>query len=199
MLALLLTFAIFAQGHDGDGSGSAGVDRPRLLVRGTVELSAGEANAAAESLVADRARGLLAERGRATLGQSAPVWLPSFSREQLLRRWLAGVDGRETLRVVDRTQVEHDHGGLGTSYRTELFVEPDGKRLATHLSRLRRQVAVGARVFAIKCGGIVGFWVLLAAVVGWVDRLSRGYMTWRLRVLGLIAGSALPAVVLLLV
>ncbi|MEZ5965180.1 MAG: hypothetical protein R3F56_15205 [Planctomycetota bacterium] len=168
-------------------------------MRGTVELSSGEADLAADALVAERGRGLLSARGRAQLEDSCPTWLPEFCREQVLARWLRATDGAGVLRVVDRVQTEHDHGALGTSYRTELTVRPDAGRIERSLGSLRHQVTVGAKRFAVKCAGIVGFWVLLALVVGWLDRLSRGYMTWRLRLLGAIAGTALPAVVLLLV
>lgn len=202
MLAFLLTVALIAQGPGGgefaiaSGFDSASVG---LVVRGTVELSPGEADLSAQALATERARALLADRGRAVLAESCPAWLPVFCREQMLRRWLGGADPSQAVRIVDRRQAEHDHGGLGTSYRTELVVAPDGRSVSRLLSSLRRQIAAGSRLFAVKCASIVGFWLLLAAAIGWLDRLSRGYMTWRLRLLGAIAGSALPALVLLLV
>ena len=44
-------------------------------------------------------------------------------------------------------------------------------------------------------GGAVAFaWATLALAVGWFDRLSRGYMTGRLRLLGVLLGVAVPAI-----
>lgn len=203
MLNLLLTLACLAQDHHpGDGHGLAGLGGASavpLVVRGTVELSAGEADAAASALLGDRARVLLSERGRSLMAQLAPVWLPEFSREQTLARWLTAIEPEGALRVIDRERAEHDHGHLGTSYRTALIVEADREQLGKHMSRLRRQIPRAADTFALKCAGIAGFWTVLALAISWLDRLSRGYMTWRLRFLGLIAGSAAPALLLFLV
>jgi hypothetical protein len=202
MLALLLTLTCCAQGPYGGEACTSGAESARhsgWTVRGTVELSPAEADAAAESLLAERARGLLAERGSAVVDAAAPAWLPSFTRRQILHRWLTGIDNGQMLRVVEHGRVQHDHGGLGSSFRTELVVEPEPEHIGRSLSRLRRQVPAAAEVFAVKCGGILAFWVVLAAAIAWLDRLSRGYMTWRLRLLGLVAGSTLPAAVLLLV
>jgi len=202
MLAYLMTLALVAQGP----SWGEECDRRQpvnatsgLVVRGTVELSPGEADLAAEASVAEKARALLTEQGRAVLADTCPFWLPPFYQRQLLQRWLGAADGGAALQVVDRVQEEHDHGGLGRSYRTELTVKPDPRRLGQLLGSLRRMASTGARVFAVKCAGIVAFWLVLATVIAWLDRLSRGYMTWRLRFLGATAGTVLPAVVLLLI
>ena len=42
------------------------------------------------------------------------------------------------------------------------------------------------------------FWLVLAFGYAWLDRLSRGYMTGRLRLLGVLSGVAVPIVVLCL-
>ncbi len=203
MLTSLLIIVCFVQGpQSAEGSGRLLVDAPGpapLSVRGSVELTPAAADAAAGTLVEERARTLLEDRGRGLMARVAPCWFPAFCRDQLLRRWLLGCDPETALRVIDRERVEHDHGSLGTSYRTALVVESDEQTLGKHLSRLRRQIPRAAETFAVKCGAIAGFWALLGIVIGWLDRLSRGYMTWRLRLLGLIAGSAAPAVALFLV
>ena len=203
MLTSLLIIICFAQGpQSAEGPGPFPIDAPGpapLVVRGTVELTPAAADAAAVALVEERARNLLEDRGRGLMARVAPCWLPSFCRDQVLRRWLVGCDPETTLRVVDRQRLDHDHGSLGTSYRTALVVESDEQTLGKHLSRLRRQVPRAAETFAIKCGAIAGFWALLGLAIGWLDRLSRGYMTWRLRMLGLLAGSVAPGVALFLV
>lgn len=171
---------------------------PRIL-RGSVELSPAGADAAARALLEEQARLLMEERGRTMMARVAPIWFPDFCRDQVVRRWLATSDADASLRIIDQERVEHDHGSLGTSYRTALAVEADDQALGKDLSRLRRQIPRAVEAFAVKCGGIAGFWALLALAVGWLDRLSRGYMTWRLRLLGLMAGLAGPTLVLFLV
>lgn len=203
MITLLLTLACCVQRPDAGertGADCPGEERPAaLVVRGTVELSAGEADAAATALLGERARHVLEEQGRVLMAAAAPMWLPGFCREQVLRRWLGSTDATQMLRVVDRERDTRNHGSLGTSYRTALLVEADQHRLGNHLARLRRQIPRAADTFALKCAGIAGFWAVLALAIGWLDRLSRGYMTWRLRLLGLLAGSAAPTVALFLV
>lgn len=206
MLALLMTLTCLAQAAQAptdlgasSAVGTVSSQASGVVVRGTVELSVGEADAAAEAMVADRARDLLAEQGRSLLASASPFWFPHFSRQQVLQSWLAGIDGRDAVRVVGREQQRHDHGALGTSYRTELVVQPDRHRVSDLLSKLRRQIPRSAHAFALKCAGILVYWLLLAGVVAWLDRLSRGYMTWRLRFIGLIAGSVLPVLLLILV
>jgi hypothetical protein len=181
-----------------DPSARVGTTAP-IVVRGTVELSAAAADAAAATVCDERARQLLEEQGRAVLDRFAPVWLPGFCREQVLRRWLAGTEAQAAIRVVDRERVEHDHGSLGVSYRTALTVETDLKHVTKELARLQRHVPRAAEGFAVKCGAVAGFWALLGLLISWLDRLSRGYMTWRLRLIGLFLGAAAPALALFLV
>ncbi|HLU37954.1 MAG TPA: hypothetical protein VK081_01125 [Planctomycetota bacterium] len=196
MLDLILTVVCLAQGHPGD-AGALREPAAPMVVRGTVELSAAEADAAAAAFAAQQAREFFAARGREVVGQVAPFWLPDFCRDLLVQRWLGGFDPQAALRIVERERSTHDHGGLGTSYRTTLVVEHDERQVGKQLGRLRRQVPTAARSFAVKCAGIAGFWAVLAFAVAWLDRLSRGYMTWRLRLLGLLAGSVVPGVLLL--
>ena len=53
------------------------------------------------------------------------------------------------------------------------------------------------RTTVVKYGGIAVGWTALAVLLGWIDRLSRGYMTWRLRLVGLLGGLAVPTVLFL--
>ena len=65
--------------------------------------------------------------------------------------------------------------------------ERSEQRLRSELRRLEKSTAY-------KFGGIAAGWTLLAVALAWVDRLSRGYMTGRLRAVGLLAALAMPAV-----
>ncbi len=63
--------------------------------------------------------------------------------------------------------------------------------------QLRHEMKRLERVTAIKYGGIAASWVVLVVVLGWIDRLSRGYMTGRLRLVGLLGATAVPAIAFL--
>jgi len=46
----------------------------------------------------------------------------------------------------------------------------------------------------VWCGGTVILWAALALLCGWLDRLTRGYMSGRLRLLFSGVGLGLPAI-----
>ena len=48
-----------------------------------------------------------------------------------------------------------------------------------------------------KVGGMTVTWVFLALLLSWMDRLSRGYMTGRLRAIGVLGGLLMPAALFL--
>ncbi len=200
MIALLLTLSLtipcqLTQVGPGQHLPAAPAD---VTIRGTVELSPAAADTAAMSLATERVRELALTEATGLVDRAAPFWLPSFTREQIVRRWLGQFDPAQGVRVLERSVDAHDHGGLGTSYRTTLRVASDERALDAAMARLRRAVPRAAEFFAIKCAGVIGFWLVLGVVLAWIDRLSRGYMTWRLRAIGAIAGVTLPAVVLLI-
>lgn len=95
------------------------------------------------------------------------------------------------LRVLDRDLLVRDHG-FGRSYQAFLLLEkvnPNSARLSDTLSnRLQSE----QERFVLNCGGVVGWWGLLALIVLWIDRLTRGYMTGRLYVLGTSLGLVVP-------
>ena len=63
--------------------------------------------------------------------------------------------------------------------------------------RLRRVLSQLERGTAVRLGGVAASWTLLIVLLGWLDRLSRGYMTGRLRLVGLLGGVIVPVVAFL--
>ena len=86
-----------------------------------------------------------------------------------------------------------------------LFERPERDRSA--LATLRRIIGerrLRASLVALR-GQAIAFllvtsfwWGLLAFLVGWLDRLSRGYMTARLSAIGVALGLSIPSLAFLL-
>jgi hypothetical protein len=193
MLSLLALLALSAQRATAEVVASPSV--APTTVRGTVELSEREADAAAWQQLLERVAGDVRSRAARITVNGAPAWLPEFCRDQVVDGWIAGLDLRQCVRITERVREPRDHGSLGWSFRTTLTAEVDDRRLDQALAGLARKLRGAARGFLSKCAGIVGSWLCLAALVAWLDRQSRGYMTGRLRVLAACAGVLVPCVV----
>jgi hypothetical protein len=177
-----------------------GSDRntPELVaVRGDTELS----SAAAFESARVRAEDMLRERwqGRADRIATAmrPVWLPSVLYEQAARRWLYGLPLERNLKILDREDREREHD-LGTSWQTTLWVAEDPRGVADGERAFRGELKRVEQRTLARAGITMGFWVALGLALAWVDRLSRGYMTGRLRLLGILLATAVPAILFLL-
>ena len=70
------------------------------------------------------------------------------------------------------------------------MIERGEQRLRAELRKLERSTAV-------KAGGVAAGWVFLALLLSWLDRLSRGYMTGRLRTIGVLGGLLMPTALFL--
>ncbi len=173
-------------------------DPTPVTVVGTVELTPGAAMASARAAAADEFAWELERRGRAILERTQPGWLPDFVAEAQVRRWLRNVRPEAGLRVVDAETRAHDHGDF-LSYQTSLAVVQDERWTGVALGQLRGTIRESARRFVFTCGGAVGLWSLLALLYAWFDRISRGYMSWRLRILFGGMGLVLPGIALVLV
>lgn len=184
-------WASAASREHSDGAGDG------MVVSGTPELSRNESLQAAHGQARRELLGRLEARARLLSAESAPGWLPGFVRSRIVERWLRGQANNNLLHVKDQTCLVRDHG-FGNSYQTTLLVEEDVRGVQRSLQTLQLRLMEGSRVFAFACGGLALFWSFLALVQGWFDRLTRGYMTWRLRVItGAIAAA--PLALLLLV
>ena len=114
-----------------------------------------------------------------------------------VQRWIGDLPLERSLRLVDREDRERTHE-FGNSYQTTLWIAEEPRLLEQSERALRHQLRQLERTTAMKYGGIAGGWVLLGVLLGWIDRLSRGYMTGRLRCVGALGAIAIPAVAFLL-
>jgi hypothetical protein len=167
-----------------------------VAVRGDAELSPAAAFASAQSRVEAHVRGLWLGRAERAVHNQRPFWLPAFLTEATVRRWLADLRAENLVQLVDREDREREHE-FGSSYQTTLWVAEDARAVTKGEQRLRGELRRLERTTAIKYGGIAVSWTMLALLIGWLDRLSRGYMTGRLRLVGLLGGLAVPAIAFL--
>ncbi len=167
-----------------------------VAVRGEAELSPASAFASARTLVDAHVRTVWRERTERAVSLQRPFWLPELLTDEAMRRWLADLPIEQMVQVVDREDREREHE-FGSSYQTTLWVAEDAKQLQRGEQRLRSELKRLERTTAYKFGGIAAGWTILLVMLGWLDRLSRGYMTGRLRLAGLLGGVAVPAVAFL--
>lgn len=164
-----------------------------VAVRGDAELSPGAAFASARDRMVAHVRDAWAQRASRLATAERPLWLPTAVVDATVRRWLDALPVDEYARVVDREDRARDHG-FGQSHQTTLWVFEEPAALQRGESQLRRAVDDAARSIAVRGGAVAFAWAWLAVGVGWFDRLSRGYMTGRLRLLGVLLGVAVPAI-----
>jgi hypothetical protein len=196
MLVLMLSMLALAQ----EPSPAAAVAEPSLdvvAVTGTPELDAAAAYRAALTAAEARQQASLRERAEQVAAEWRPFWMPPVFVEQAIARFLAAPQREASVRIVDRTDRRREHE-FGSSFQTTLWVREDAVA-AGKVDREVRQALTQLRWRTLAmAGGTVVFWAVLALVLSWVDRLSRGYMTGRLGVVGVLLGSAVPAVAFVL-
>ena len=168
-----------------------------VVVRGDAELSPAEALVSAKRKAEEHVRDLWQDRAEQAFSGRRPFWLPDLLAREAMRRWLAELPIEQMATYVDREDRQREHE-FGSSYQTTLWVAEEPRLVANSERLLRRATQQLERVTAVKFGGIVAGWAVLVVVIGWLDRLSRGYMTGRLRLLGLLGGVAFPALAFLL-
>ncbi len=191
MLAALIATAVLGTApQEPDPFASA------IAVRGEAELSPAEAYASASQRAEDHLRTLWEHRVERAAELRRPFWLPRILVEDRVDRWLADLPTGRLVRVVDREDKERVHE-FGNSYQTTLWVAEEPSMVEAGRERLRAVLRGLEQTTAVRYGGIVAGWALLAMVLGWIDRLSRGYMTGRLRLLGLACGVSFPVIAFL--
>ncbi len=168
-----------------------------VVVSGDPELSRDEALAVARTRARDEIVESVRARGLDRLHKQREFWVPGFLQAKVLDKWVASLDVEDHVRVLDKRFEIRDHG-FGQSYQAHLLLEEDRRESKSALRSLDRRFRRGVKVFLTKCGGTVLLWGFFALLYVWVDRLSRGYMTWRLRVLFSGLGISLPTVAFLL-
>lgn len=196
MLATLLTAVSMLQDPLAVAS-SASSPQAVVEVRGAIELDAAAAFASAREAVVDHAQRLWQERAARLAAQQLPGYMPDLFVQQALQRFLQQAGVERTVQLVGRDDREREHE-FGSSWQTTLWVAEDPRAVAACERLLRANLRRAEREVLWKSGGTVVFWAVLGIALGWLDRLSRGYMTGRLRLLGLVLGAAVPAVAFLL-
>lgn len=178
------------------GPGPAELTAAAVAVRGDAELSPAAALASAEARVDEHVRAVWQERAERAVERQRPFWVPDLLVQAPLRRWLADLPVEQLVRRVDREDREREHE-FGNSYQTTLWIAEEPRAVQRGERSLRSELRRLERCTAVKYGGIAAGWVVLAVALGWLDRLSRGYMTGRLRAIGVLAGLAMPAIAFL--
>ena len=192
MLAVMLLVSL-TQGPQGESGAAASAG---FVVEGSLELTRAEAEAAALRAAHDEVRLRNTEFGQEVAGRCAPFWLPGFVVDREVASWTEQAGVRD-LRVLERA-TEVRRYSYGDAYQTTLRVAAgNGAEVSGGGTGLERRLHSVGKEFLVKCGGVAAWWGLLALLSSWLDRLSRGYMTWRLRLLALgLAIAALPVVLL---
>lgn len=193
MLALLLATCLASPAPQSP----AGLAVAAVAVRGDAELDPAAALASAEARVDEHVRQLWQDRAGRMARRLRPFWLPESLVEHAVDRWLSDLSAGELVRRVDREDKERVHE-FGNSYQTTLWVAEDRAEVERGERRLHRELRRLEQTTAVKAGGVAGGWLALALLLGWIDRLSRGYMTGRLRLIGLLAGVSLPVALFVL-
>ena len=171
----------------GGGGGTAA-----SAVCGAAELTPVAAYDSARQRATQQVRDRWQQRAEATFVAERPFWLPEFVARERVRTIVRDLPLEPLCLVVDREDRERQHE-FGSSWQTTLWVAED-PQLAQRLERdLRSCQRALERSTLRRFGVTVVGWALLALGVGWFDRLTRGYATGRLRLLGFLLGSALPA------
>lgn len=190
MLATLMILAVSAQGQ-GPMAWQEGPAATAFEVKGETELSPAAAMNSAEMAAREFCQGAWQDRAAALAGSWQAAWMPAFLAREIVRRAMREVDPGHVFTVVDRRDRVREHE-FGNSYQTSLWLAPDHRRTAQAEQRLRSALRRGERTTLLKLGGTAALWGLLAFLGMWLDRLSRGYMTGRLWLLGILLGGAVP-------
>ncbi|MCK5944833.1 MAG: hypothetical protein KAI24_22790 [Planctomycetes bacterium] len=167
-----------------------------VAVRGDTELSPAEALASAEARVDEHIRRVWRDRAQRAAERHRPFWMPELLTEGAVQSWLADLPVEQLIARVDREDRERVHE-FGNSYQTTLWIAEKPELVERGERRLRAELRRLERTTAVKAGGVAAGWVVLALILAWIDRLSRGYMTGRLRAIGVLGGVLMPAALFL--
>lgn len=196
MLAVLLSTCIACSAPQGPQLVEHAAMVSAVMVRGDAELSPAAALASAEQRVDEHVRSVWSDRAARAVARHRPFWMPEFVTDEAVRRWLADLPVDRLVKRVDREDRERSHE-FGNSYQTTLWVAEDRGAVERGEVVLRDRLRSLERAAALRAGGVAAGWVALALLLSWIDRLSRGYMSGRLRAIGVLAGLLMPAVAVL--
>lgn len=196
MSLLLSTLLLIGLAPQSAAADPAAPPRAAVEVRGDAELSPAGALASAERRAEQHVRRVWRERAEREAALRSHSWVPALLIEREIDRWLADLPVERLLVQVDRADRERVHE-FGRSYQTTLRVAEVSASVERARRELRAALGRVERVAAWKAGAVAVGWFLLGVALTWLDRLSRGYMTGRLRALGALGAASLPAVLFL--
>ena len=166
-------------------------------VSGTPELSRKEAWAAVQRQALEDHKNRVRDVAEAQAAAISSKWLPGFVREKVVTEWTRDQLRRVAPKIVDRDLIVRDHG-FGQSYQAFLLLDDVDSQQLRKRGRLTDLLRREEKRFVFKFGGMLGLWGLLALVMTWIDRLTRGYMTKRLYAIGALLALIGPALLVLL-
>ncbi|MBK8096679.1 MAG: hypothetical protein IPK26_06200 [Planctomycetes bacterium] len=200
MLATILSLGLLVQASFAGNAAAMPAGDPSadaVAIRGDAELTPAAALTSARRKAEELFRQAWTERARRLADGVRPFWLPAVFTRQATDRWLANLPVDRALRIVDREDKRRDHE-FGASWQTTLWVVEDARAIEVGERQLRQELRRCERQTLAKSGATIAFWAVLGFAIGWLDRLSRGYMTGRLRLLGLLLGAGVPTLLFLL-
>jgi hypothetical protein len=194
MLATLLTLCWIV--HPQPQDPVAPPSLTAVAVRGEAELTPAAAYASAYRRAQAQVQARWQERADRQLASLRPFWLPEAVARHALQQWLLALPADQLLACVDRQDREREHE-FGSSWQTTLWVAEPAELLPQHERALVQTLRRTQRETALRYGGIAGGWTLVWLLVGWFDRLTRGYMTGRLRWIGALLTLSFPVLAFL--
>ncbi|MCB9868355.1 MAG: hypothetical protein H6837_00770 [Planctomycetes bacterium] len=132
-----------------------------------------------------------------TIEASAAKWLPDPLCRPAVERWARSQLRRQKPRVLDHELKVRSHE-FGHSYQAFLLVDLHDRGGERTVRSLRRELDHLIRRVVVKSGGALGWFGVVALLIAWLDRLTRGYMTRRLYGIGAVVGVGVPVLLLLL-
>jgi len=202
MLPLMLSLALSAQALPVADACAAAPSQPfaagTAVIEGTLELSRAEAEASAIRAARHNHRERLLSAGEEVVRRVLPDWLPGFFVRHELDEWTRRLAKAVPLQIV-QTETSVRRYSYGEAFQTTLRCNADVEGAArAEEPWLQRRLRVAGRLMLASCGGVAVYWGLLAFLFSWFDRLTRGYMSWRLRIIALGLGLSVPSVLLML-
>ncbi|MSR37570.1 MAG: hypothetical protein EXS02_01850 [Planctomycetes bacterium] len=189
MIALVLTLMSLLQDPKPNAARMA-IDA--VAVIGTPELDVASAFQAAQQQVHAQMQERWLMRAKPLIAEMSPFWVPTMLAEKTILQWGQSEQAMTGMCVVDREDRRREHE-FGSSFQTTLWVREEPLQITKGEGQLRSALSRLNHRLLMTSGGTVVFWAMLAMGIGWLDRLSRGYMTGRLQMAGLLLGSTIPA------
>lgn len=192
MLATLLVTSMTLMAGFGPGTHGEPTDsEPVVTIEGRVALDPWSARENAEVAALRRIRRELERRADRAFASSNSSWVPEVLEQRHRDRWRARFVDEALLEIVEESLQRRDHGDY-ESFQVSFSVRPDAVATASALDAYERGLSKTAER-AVGFGvGTLTLWGVLGLGFVWFDRLTRGYMPWRLGTVAVGIGTAAP-------